>query len=149
MALQIPIRVVQALSDRHAVLLADTVSANPDAFAGVAVLDLSHNGIGDGGLAALDVVLHGRALPRLAELALAHNSLSAPSASRIAAALLRTARGLAGSLRRLCISGNPLGCVKRYFDMHFDPPCSCKAATHMCTGAVTAPDIQSPMFSKI
>lgn len=101
---------LQALWDRDAVILADTVSANPGAFAGVTKLDLRRNGIGDSGLAALEVVLHGRALPHLADLALAHNALRAPSAARVAAALLRTARGLAGSLRRLAISGNPLGC---------------------------------------
>lgn len=100
---------MQALWDRDAVLLADTVAANPGAFAGVTRLDLSRNGIGDSGMAALEMVLHGRAMPRLADLSLSHNALGAPSATRVAAALLRTARGLAGALTRLVISSNPLG----------------------------------------
>lgn len=102
---------MQALTDRHAVVLASTVTSSPAAFAAVTVLDLSGNAIGDSGLAALDLVLHGRALPCLADLSLARNALRGPSAARLAAALLRTTRGLAASLRRLHVSHNPLGCA--------------------------------------
>lgn len=99
--------------DRHAVVLASTVATSPDAFTALEVLDLSSNGIGDSGLAALAIVLHHRALPRLAELALSRNTLRGPSAARLAAALLRTTRGVAATLRRLCVSHNPLGCAAR------------------------------------
>eukprot|EP00892_Ulva_mutabilis_P007902 jgi/Ulvmu1/5484/UM023_0020.1 len=99
----------QALTDRHAVVLASTVAARPAAFAAVEILDLSRNALSDAGLAALAPVLHGRALPRLTALVLSRNMLRAPSAARLADALLRTTRGLAGTLRRLCVSDNLLG----------------------------------------
>ena len=92
------------------VLLATTITAIPAHFSMLKILDLSGNRIGDRGLAALDTTLHGRALPALAELRIPGNALGGDSAALVAAALIRTGRGLARSLAKLDISNNPLGC---------------------------------------
>lgn len=102
---------LQGLTHTHMVLLANTVAAAPHRFSNLNVLDLSGNRIGDRGLAALDTALHDRALPCMVTLLLPGNSLGPESAALIAAALIRTGRGLAGTLTQLDLSNNPLGCV--------------------------------------
>lgn len=100
---------VQGLLHTHMVLLANAVAGAPHRFANLKLLDLSGNRIGERGLAALDTALHDRALPNMSTLLLPCNNLGPESAALIAAALIRTGRGLAGTLTRLDVSNNPLG----------------------------------------
>lgn len=98
----------------HMVLLANAVAGAPHRFSNLNLLELSGNRIGERGFAALDTALHDRALPRLSTLLLPCNNLGPESAALIAAALIRTGRGLAGTLTCLDLSNNPLGYVQSF-----------------------------------